>query len=355
MHDIYIFLVVITFFLLVITGATIAIRNYSSKVHLSFFAFCLFTACWLISNFFSNDLSLENNALIVTNHLVLSFGALSLASLVSFTYFFTRQFRKRTFLTIFSIATVSSLLALTPLVVDKIKPSEQAVEIIFGPLSGFYFLSLIAAMIYSAAVLISQYIHSTGNDRKKVKFIIISIILTCLISLLTNILGPILGYFDLTTLGSLSTIIIVFGTAYAVIFDQMFEFHNFFWRFIVYLLSVAVIAATLSALLVLGVSVFFKESPLTLTQVIYIIVIFIPLAVTFHPMKEFIKKITNRYLFQQDYIIQESLDSLSNISSKSIDTKKIQKNSLNILSETIRQQYGIFVLTSTTSKNSYIL
>lgn len=349
MHKIYLFLTIITSFLLLLTGTGVVIRNYTSKIHRSFFFFCFWTALWILVNFLSNDLTLHTDILSITNHMVLAFGSFALASLTVFTYYLSFRIYKKFFFIILFLCILSGIASFTPLIVQDIKPTSQAVEIIFGPFATVYFFSLITAILYSTFALITQFIRSRGEERKKIKIIIISIVLTCTVSMMTNIIAPIFGYFDLTNIGTFSTLILVLGTAYAVIFNQMFEFHTFFWRFIIYLVTVGIFTAIVAGLILVGLFTFLGNTAVKPIEIIYILIVFIPLMILFHPINERIKMFTNKYLFQRDYVIQEALSEISSFASKSIDIKMIQRNVLDTLSKTIKQQYGLFIFISNKS------
>jgi signal transduction histidine kinase len=343
MHDILFVTSFSIAFSLLIIGLLVAIKNYRSYLNISFLFFCIFTAIWVTSNFISNDNSLDRSELRLANHTVLAAGAFTLAALLFFTSSLSKARFSNLMKILFIFNIICGILSFTPLIIDDIEKSKNVVSIEFGPLSYLYFICLILAIIYSVGNLLNKYLSSKGQERKKIRTIIIAIIITTFIALLANILAPMLGYFELTNFGAFSSIILAIGMAYAIIKDQIFDIHYYIWRLIAYIVFLVTIGVILSTIIAVGFFLIFTENNLSLAELIYITFSLITMIIIYEPIKKYIKYLTSKFLFQQDYSVQSSLKEISLHASKSTDPRYIQRKSLKTFEDSIKQTFGMFI------------
>lgn len=345
MVDVYFVLTVVVAFSLAAIGALTLLKNNRSSLNRSFFLFCLSTALWMVTNYLSNDGSLPHDTLLIANHLVLFFGGLAIGYLSYYTSLLSvsKKGQKIGKYLLFTNLFISAL-TLTPLVVSSIQTQGSVIAIDFGVAAPLYFIALFISVIYAVSTIVYSYLKSQGVEKVKLRAILAGITITCLVSLGTNVLAPAFGYFGLTNIGPFSSIFMVLGMLYAIIRHHLFDIRYVVFRLLAYTVSLSIIGILFIFVVFNLTSLIFGGQLISLDLQIYYMITTIVIALMYGRIKRFVDAGTNRLFFQQSYSVHDAIGKISSFSTRSVDATSIQRHSLNVFSETIRPQYGCFIV-----------
>ena len=101
--------------------------------------------------------------------------------------------------------------------------AEGIKEIIFGK---FYYVYFLYIFIYFLAAFIKIFIkerNASGRERNQLEIVLLSIIISCSVGVLTNLILPTFNYFTLFWVGPLFSVFMVLTIAYAISKYQLFD------------------------------------------------------------------------------------------------------------------------------------
>lgn len=328
-------------------GAVVIIKNYYALLNRLFLLFSVFLSGWLLTNYYSNNFDISLAMARVFNHLVLVTSGFMLLFLLWFVAELTHSafFAKRKKI-IIGISSVSYLLALTPLVVNGIVKQESVYAINFGPLAAVYFIVLLASAGTIFVLLAKAIKHAQGNERRRLWAILLGLIVMLGVNIGTNVLLPIIsGNFILTSIGPISSFVLVAALFYSIIRHRLFDLRLLVARALAYLLAVAVFGfafALLATVLIDGI--FITNVNLTFTQLTMFAALAIALTFLFPSFKRFFDKYTNRLFFRDAYDTQVLLDQLNKVLVSNIELKPLLKQTNDVIERNVKSEFSGFVI-----------
>ena len=333
--------------LFVAMGAVVIMKNYYALLNRLFFTFTLFLSGWLVTNYYSNNFNISLASARVFNHLVLVFAGFMLLFLLWFVAELTHSpfFAKRKKV-IVAVSSVSYLLALTPLVVNGITKQQSVYAINFGPLAAVYFVVLLisAGMIFT--LLAKAIRHAHGNERQRLWAILLGLIVMLGVNIGTNVLLPIIsGNFILTSIGPISSFVLVGALFYSIIRHRLFDLRLLVARAVAYLLAVAVFGfafAFLATVIIDGI--FIQNIQLSIGQLSLFAALAIALTLLFPSFKKFFDKYTNRVFFRDAYDTQILLDQLNKVLVSNIELKPLLKQTNEVIEHNIKSEFAGFLI-----------
>lgn len=330
--------------LLVVLGILALLKNSTRRLNQLFFYFCVSLACWILTNYFSNDRSISEEMATIANHLVLFFAGTSMFLMLRFVVNIAkiRALQQRLLLVsgLFLLAYAASL---TPLVVQDIAWQDRAYAIEFGPLGTVYFIALLLNSVLVFLSLIVGIKRSKGEDKSKLIAILWSISIWLLITLVTNAVVPLLsGAFNLTNIGPLMSILLVAGLFYSIIRHRLFDIRLVVARTLGYVLSVGIlifIYATISSLVIGGI---FRGDMDSMAAVIVSAFVLGGAVLLYQPLKRFFDRATNRLFYQDAYDPQVFLDQLNKTVISNIELGILLRHSAQVIEENLKCEYVFF-------------
>ncbi len=209
---------------------------------------------------------------------------------------------------------------------------------IYSPYFTVYFL------LY-AGIFVYRFLHSKGIDRKRIQYLMISLVVATIIAVTFNIMTPIkTGTLDTAWVGPLSSTLLIAATIFSILKYQLFDVKYTVFRLLAYFLSLSIISLLFISVAFNLTTLFFSQSLIPLSIQIYYMLTAIILALSFRFLKDFVDKGTNRLFFQQGYSVHNALNKISDFSTRSVDANKIQRHTLNVIDETIRPEYAAFIV-----------
>lgn len=333
---------------LIVLGLLALLKNSLLFLNRVFFLFVLFLACWIMANFYSNDLTLALNEALIANHLTLFFPGIALICIFIFIGTLSKNRLYRRYKLWMSAAwTAVYATALTSMVIKSIAHQDHVYAITFGPLASLYFIALllnIASIIY---LLMAGIRHSRGVERARLLTIAWGIFGTVVVTVVTNVLLPLVaGSFTFTNFGPVSAIFIVAGLFYSITHHQLLDIRSVVVRSLGYLLSIVALGAVygMVAFLLVG-GVIFKDNQISLQQQLTFATIAALITLLFQPMKQFFDHLTRRIFYKDGYDSQEFLNNFNKILVSSLGLESLLENSSSAIAENFKLSKCFFVIT----------
>ncbi len=187
-----------------------------------------------------------------------------------------------------------------------------------------------------------------GASRARIRIIIASFSSSAFLGVILNLVLPMLGNYSYVQFGPVFSLLLVGGTAYAIVRHRLFDIRLVVARFVAYVLSLVTIAAVYSLLaFALAAGLLQGEPQTSLTREMVYIFLALVLATTFGPMKNFFDKISKAIFYQDMYETQQVLDRLANILVSTNAVQKLAHDALAILQKSIKADYiAIYLISS---------
>jgi signal transduction histidine kinase len=323
-------------FALISIGLLVALRDWRPTVNRLYFAMACFTACWIVSNYISNNTGISLGAAVLANKLVLLFPGLTLTSFLGFVIEFTAQRRKKDLQTLNSLLVAIFILALTPLVVQGVAKEGNLYTIDFGPLAIVYFAGILVTASLGFYLLLRDLSRTTGVERQKRLVIFWSLLVTTAVNIFTNVGLPFLhGSYDLTKIGPLSAVFIVLGSAYAIIKHRLFDIRTFVLRAVTYVFSTILLSLVFILPVVLIVAAI-TQVHFTWGRLIWGVLGATVFALFYNRVRIAFDNLTNRIFFRGYYEPQDVINQLSEALVYSVNAEQIERHSKRILNKAIK-------------------
>ncbi len=326
--------------------AVLIIRSgLSQRTNRSFLYFLIAFALWGASNYASNIVWLEYDALLFLNRFLFFASIMGLVWLLNFIVQITHQKPSATSVfTVWSVTIAGSILAFLPETVTGVFIDGSAVGVDFGTLSGFYF----GVVVYLAANIIFRLmkgVHQRSTiERGRAKVLFVSIGVAVAILLLTNALIPLaFNNFTFSLAGLFAGIFIIGGVSYGIVRHGMFDIKRAAVRSVAYSMVLLTLAA-LYIVLAMGISAVIGGALATNEQLFSGVVISLTLALVFQPIKQFFDRVTNRIFYKSDYRSDVFYAKLNQTLVSTTDLRKLLERTSNEIATTLKCDYASFVV-----------
>lgn len=322
-----------------VLGLLVLRKNSQVFLNRLFFLFVTTIALWIMSNYYSNDLSLSLGAVLWANHFTLFFPGLSMAMLLMFAGVLTgRPFYRKYGGKIALLCTVVSFTAFTPWVIEGVHRQGDVYAITFGVLSPAYFLALAVPVGMTIGILLRAIKHSKGVDRTRFQTIFLTVITAVVVNLFTNAVVPYFGgSFALTNLGPISIILVVGGLFYAIIRHRLFDIRAVVARSLVYLFTLSALGMmyALVAFLFVG-KIIYGDTALSGGRQLLLALLAAITAFVFQPVLHFFNRATTRFFYKAGYDSQVFLDKLNKLLVASFGLDNLLNNASQTIADTLK-------------------
>ena len=303
--------------------------NDTTKISNRYFALlCFSLSLWAGFNYLA-DYQLTNTLL--WTRLTFFVITYALVFLILFFNTFPKSIFKKPIVSFLALIT-AGLVSVTTLLPDFI-PGVEIKDGVSNVQTGFlYSIFLIYFLIFFIALVmlvVLAWKRSKGQDRIKVKYLIFGILSMAVLASLSNLILPlVLGSNEYAKYGTLSTLIFVGFTAYAIIRHSLFDIRAVVARSFTYALTIISIGAIYGYVTfgVIGRYVFSDSiNQISLGQQILNTLLAVLLAFTFQPIRRFFQKITDSIFYRDKYDPQDLINSISLILASEIEVDELCK------------------------------
>ncbi len=307
-----------------------------SHINRNFFIVSGLASFWLLSNF----LVISDPTSIFFQRTITPTSTLAMLGLIHFFYNYPLKKKLNRYISvIYGLSVPIFLLSFTDLNVYT-KFSEKYE---LGALFYYYSLYLVVCAFFTLS-LICTIIKNPQNDTKKIVPLIAGIITTIITAILIGILPPFLGENRISDYTFLTILPFFIVTSMTIMRRDMFDIKYFAWRSVVYTVSLMIVISTFVISLIASFSFFLDTSSIKADElIIYIFITAITIAL-FEPTKKIVNNLTEKIFFQNTYSLHNSISKITNYATKSIDSKRIQRNSLQVIDQTIKPDYAFFLI-----------
>ena len=206
--------------------------------------------------------------------------------------------------------------------------------------SGYFSLTFSLSYIYLAVGLFRRH----GKARKQLAYVASGIFATSFLSLVTNILLPMLGDASWVWLGPTWTILYVVMTSLSMARHRLFDIRLALVLTFTYGLSLAALAAIYFAIAFTVSSLFFNDQQFSTGKNILDISLALVLAIIFQPIRNFFDRLTNSIFFRDSYNVDDFVARLGGKLSTITDLRVLLKRAAHEIADTLKAHYGVLVV-----------
>ncbi len=276
---------------------------------------------------------------LITDPLPLLFiGRLNFAVSVPMTFFFyclVTAFPKETvktpryiYVTALIITVVVALLSLLTPFIDQNEVAVGDERIVtYGSLYFTWPIVFFANLLLGFIILVIKIKKSTGFTRLQLSYLLLGFLLFIGIGGTMNVILPYFGNYTLQQFGPLTTILFVGVTTYAIVRHRLLNIRLLVARSVVYSILVLLIGLAYSFVILFIGRTFFNITVSFNQEVIYLLLVLF-IAITFQPLKESVKQITDKFLYKGEYKPNILLSSLNNTMIQTIELEELIEKTL---------------------------
>ena len=197
----------------------------------------------------------------------------------------------------------------------------------YGSLYFTWPIVFFANLLLGFIVLVIKIKKSTGFTRLQLSYLLLGFLLFIGIGGTMNVILPYFGNYSLQQFGPLTTILFVGVTTYAIAKHRLLNIRLLVARSVVYSILVLLIGLAYSFVILFIGRTFFNITLAFNQEVIYLLLVLF-IAITFQPLKEFVKQITDKFLYKGEYKPNILLSSLNNTMIQTIELEELIDNTL---------------------------
>ncbi len=319
--DIKNIIVAIAFLFNLFLGLLIYFKGRKNKASIAYVFVTWSVAFWAISMIFYRATGSENS-IFWCKILYLS-ATLIPYTFLRFSYLFPygkfNISRTKRILLVLPVIFVVVLVIFSFVIKDVSVHSGEEKEIIFGSLYFLYIIYFSIYFIWPLWNLFVKYKKAVGILRMQLRYMLIGPLIAIVFGTLFNLTLPTLGYFKLNWAGQVSTLVMVFSVAYAILKYRLMDIRLAMKRSTIFSLIVIAITATSTMSAFLVSLVIFGGVYTLKTQIITGLIVALLVAIGFRPLYEWLKKTTDTFLFKGEYLPQELMADITDIVSRTLD------------------------------------
>ncbi len=294
----------------------VLLKNRKGLTNISFFAFTLSIIVWIISNYFIDKVTDKDSALIIMRIIFIASG-LAPYTLLLFSLSLTKFGKKLSIKRIVALTIlplVSLLFCLNDFVIQDIKVQDGVWGVDFGALSIVYNVYLVGYFFAALIVLFGGFRRARGIEKIKFQYVFAGLALTVVTGVVANLLLPLFNNnFNYVVYGPYATIFTTGLISFSILRHKLFDIRPVIARSVAYVLSVVAIATIYVIVAVQLTSKLFGTTNISPAQQIFNVVLAVILAFTFHPLRRFFEKITDKIFYRDKYDPQVVINSMGRI------------------------------------------
>lgn len=181
-----------------------------------------------------------------------------------------------------------------------------------------YSLFFLIFMLWGVIILFIKSKILKGSRRLQINFVLIGTSMAAIPGIIFNLFYPWFGNYKLIWVGPLlASLIWLIVIAYTIIAHRLFDIKVIIRRTVVYSILLAFVLGIYSTVIFVSASVLGNPTNMGRTTTITNLIAAILIAVGFEPLRKYLTKITDQYLFKQAYdpqqVIKELTDTLGRV------------------------------------------
>jgi len=317
-----------------IIALLVFIRNPKNKINITFVFLPLSTIMWSVSMIMYRSAPSVGNSIAWAQLLYASASTIAISYLIFCIVFLKIKINKFVYTLIFIPFLFIFLSSLIPNLIIKDVIFQYSGEkiIIFGYIYYFYNVYIPLYSSIGFILLLTQYVKISGIKKNQIRIIFYGTFLSGCLAMITNLLLPTLGYFELNWAAQVFFIIYVSSIAYAIARYRLMDIKLIIARTIVFSLFVVILIAIYAVLSVI-IGTYFESLLGIKSNMIIGITIAVLVVIGYQPSRNFIEKTTNKFLFKKSYDPDQLLSHISDVTSSILNLHQLLASISNILNE----------------------
>ena len=337
--DIFLVTSVLACVALLLLGLVVVIRNPKARTNQVFALLSVTLALWAATIYVSNNQHLTYELALLANRLVFFAASASGALLIWLIYrTVNNQLLQKHRKLLFVIAAIGVAMSILPGIVKGIAKQGDVYAIDFGLAAIPYFISL-SILVCAVMVMLVVICRSTdGTDRKRAQSLRNIMLVFLIAMVMTNLVPPLLSYFQLTSLGAIVILYLAVALAYLIIKKDVFNIKSAIFVSIGYILTVLLLSIlyggviTIVAVIILNLDITSTES----AELAIVIAIFTTLL---QPVKNFIDKAIRKVFWSDHYDSNVVIEKVNKILISTIDASKMIKGTMDVVNHYLKPNF----------------
>ncbi|HEX3082230.1 MAG TPA: ATP-binding protein [Candidatus Saccharimonadia bacterium] len=244
-----------------------------------------------------------------------------------------------------ALTTIVAIITLLPNFVPRVELSPDRANVVEGSLYPIFIAYVVIGIVLTFWLIRHQLIHSTSVEKERVRYVATGLILTAVLTSITNLFLPLIqGNNDLAALGSYFILVFIGICTYAIIRHRLFNIRILVARSVAYVLLLTTLAVACGAILLVISRIFLPSTSETVQQGIITTALALSVALIFQPLRLFFERITNTVFFRNGYDTEVVLNNFTKLLVSELDLNRILKRSLTELSESLHIQFAQIIV-----------
>lgn len=321
-------------------------NNLKSATHRFFLLLTIASSGWSVVNYLSLHQSTPEATLDAIRW-VMFLGLLwALSIFLTIHTFPSRRvtLNKYIIISVFCVVAVVLGLTQTSLVFSSIQGSGANASPIPGPGIPLFGATAGLLLISSVYILIQRYRHSRGTLKSQLQYLIFGIMSSAALIFVTNfLLVVVFKVTSLIFLGPLFILPSVGFTAYSIIAHQLFDIRIIIRRTVIYSGLLLFTLGLYSMVVFIFSAAFGGNNAFQPTTFIANLIAALFIALGFDPIRHYLTRATDKYLFKVQYDAQAVLNDLSEQLSESIDIQSAAQIMVTLIRTNMRLKHAAVV------------
>lgn len=215
----------------------------------------------------------------------------------------------------------------------------------FNVIGQIIYSVLFVVIFFSGVIKLARALSAqTQIRRAQTKYIILGTISASAVGLTFNLVMPWFGHYSQIWVGPLFSVLFTGFVVYAINRHKLFDFRRAIARAVGYLVTLGFLALIYIAVLFILTDTIFADQPVSLGQRLFFIMFALFSAVSFHTLRRFFDRRTNRYFYRDAYDPEAFLDRLNNELVSNIELEVLLRRTCAIIQDTLKSEVCIVAL-----------
>ena len=345
MFDIYLIIDSLVILSLLLLSAVSLIKNSRTKLHRYFAYFVICVAIWIAANYISNNINNSPEMAHVANYFVFSFSYFATYFMLRFAIEITSDaVAKRLIRKVRLPLILIGLISGTNYVVQGVHPQDNIYAVDFGPLITIYATALLTNLVLNLWILGRNLRTRTTLEHARIRVLFLSQLISLPVLILAQFILPALtGAFELTNIGVLAMLGVVYGLYYSAAKHRLFDIRFVVVRALAYMMSIGTLILFYSFIVLFIIDRVANIQLSAYAQIILLTSVALS-GLIFQPFKKIFDGLTARIFYRDTYDSQELYDKLNRLLVSSLDIQFLMNQSSRIIAESLKVEYCEIVL-----------
>lgn len=320
-------------------GAITLRRNITSYTNRFFCTFAIISSFWAIANYISLHQSTELATLLAVRWVMFFAVFYTFFLFLTIHTFPSSQIKLGKYYLFVSIliSIVAAALTQTSLVFQSVKGVGTDASLSPGPAIPIFALTTALFIIASLYLLFSRYKKISGIRKSQFEFLIVGVLGSTLLIFLTNFV-LVVGFANTSLLfmGPTFTLVFVVATSYSIVAHHLFDIRVIIKRTVVYSVLLAFVLVSYAIVVFSFSQIFGGEVVLSARAFLPNVIAAILIAVGFDPLRRWLQRVTDKYLFKGEYDPQDLATELAKMLSNVVNLDEALDSMMSVLTKNMR-------------------